>query len=75
MPLRNLKPDMIDIACQLIQNGWGPDEKEVPLVERGRTTQLIHALFPQTVTSEFQGSLNRTRPGKVHRTSRGDGRR
>ena len=75
MALRNLKPDEIDITCQLMQDGRGPDEKEVPLVENSRTVELIHALIPKPSPSDFEGSLHRTRRGKVHRIGPGDGHR
>ena len=59
--LRDLKPDVIDITFQLMQDDRGLDEKEVLLVENSRSVELIHALFPQAVTSDIEGSLHRTR--------------
>ena len=62
MALRNLKQDAIDITCQLMQDGRGLDEMEVPLAGNGQTAQFIHELFPQTATSGFVGSVRCTAP-------------
>ena len=62
MALRNLKQGMITITCQLMQDGRGLEEKEIPLAGNGQTSQFIHELFAQTVTSDFVGSARCTAP-------------
>ena len=62
MAIRNLKKDAIDIICQLMRDGRGLEEKEIPLAGHGQTAQFIHELFPQTVTSDFVGSVRCTAP-------------
>ena len=62
MALRNLKQGMIAITCQLMQDGRGLEEKEIPLAGNGQTAQFIHELFAQTVTSDFVGSVRCTAP-------------
>ena len=62
MALRNLKQGMIDITCQVMQDGRSLGEKEIPLAGNGQTAQFIHELFPQTVTSGFVGSVRCTAP-------------
>ena len=60
MAIRNLKPDAIEVTCQLMQDGQVLEEKEIPLAGNGQTAQFIHELFVQTVTSDFVGSVRCT---------------
>ena len=60
MAIRNLKKDAIDITCQLMRAGKVLKGKEIPLAGHGQTAQFIHELFPQTVTSDFVGSVRCT---------------
>ena len=62
MAIRNLQKDAIDIICQLMRDGRSLEEKEIPLAGHAQTAQFIHELFPQTITSDFVGSVRCTAP-------------
>ena len=58
--IRNLKPDAIEVTCQLMRDGRVLEEKEIPLAGNGQTAQFIHELFTKTITADFVGSVRCT---------------
>ncbi|MDE2927995.1 MAG: leucine-rich repeat domain-containing protein [Acidobacteriota bacterium] len=60
--IRNLKEKKTQVTCQLMQDGIVLEEKKVPLASNGQTTRLVDELFPESVTSDFEGSVRCTVP-------------